>query len=78
MEWDQQNLDNTRVTILYDINGVTQPEFTIDAPMETIISMSLEQIRDFIIARVAEERGTELWTAVQSKLNPYINADLEE
>ena len=45
--------------------------------METVVDLSLQELKDYIINKVEEKRGTELWSQVQQKLNPYINVDLE-
>lgn len=76
-ERDMVNLDNARVTISYDISEAVQPDFTIDAPMETIMTASLQEVKDYILGKVAEQRGTELWSAVQARLQPYVGVDLE-
>ena len=76
-ERDAVNLDNVRVTISYDINEVVQPDFVIDAPMTTIMAATLQEVKDYIIAKVAEQRGTQLWGSVQARLQPYVGVDLE-
>ena len=76
-ERDMVNLDNTRVTISYDINAVVQPDFIIDAPMTAIMTFTLQEIKDYIIRKVAEQRGTQLWSVVQARLQPYVDMDLE-
>jgi hypothetical protein len=76
-ERDPQNPDNVIATIEYDINGVDQAPFNIDAPMATIEPLTIDQIKDFVKGQVATQRGDALWAAVQGKLNPIKNVDLE-
>lgn len=76
-ERDLANLDNARVTVSYDINEVVQPDFTIDAPMTVIMAATLQEIKDYMLGKVAEQRGTQLWGEVQNRLNPYVGVDLE-
>jgi len=77
VERDQGNLDNALVTVSYDIGGVAQPDFVIDADMQMIMGYDLAEIKDYILEKVAEQRGSELWASVENKLNPYVGVDLE-
>ena len=74
---DPQNLDNVLATIEYDINGVPQTPFNIDAPMVSVEPMNTDEIKDFIRGKVAKERGDALWTSIDSKLSGIQDEDLE-
>lgn len=74
---DPQNGDNVVATIEYDIAGQMQSPIQRDAPMETINGMSLNQIKAYIISQAQIERGDQMWTSIQTKLNPMLNVDLE-
>jgi hypothetical protein len=76
-ERDALNPSNVLVTIEYDIDGVIQPTFVIDAPMVTVVNSTLVQLKSYIIDKVEEQRGTQLWGDTQTKLDPWIDVDLE-
>lgn len=74
---DGTNPDNAIFTISYDVNGVIQPQVFMDYPMEEVVTDSLNEIKDKVLAFVAVERGDELWGQVQTKIGPFIGTDLE-
>ena len=76
-ERDMANLDNLLVTLSYDINGVVQPDFVIDVNMQTVARSTLNEAKNYILAKVAEQRGTTLYEEVKTKLQPYVGVNLE-
>ena len=78
-ERDPQNGDNVLMSIEYDnpkgsgtMSGVVK-----DLNMGTMDGMTNPEVRDWILAEVAIERGDELWNQTDNRLNPYLNQELE-
>ena len=76
---DPLNGDNVQITVDYDNpkDSGTMYQFTYDLNMATADAMTAAQLRDDVLARVAVERGDQLWNNVDNKLNPYLNQELE-
>lgn len=66
-------------TIEYDYpeNGGVMFEINPSAPVSQVLNMTEQEIKDWIIARVASERANKEHTAVETLLNPIKNQELE-
>jgi len=76
---DPQNGDNIQITVDYDnpYGSGTMYQFTYDMNMATMDAMSNAQLNDDLKARVAVERGDQLWSNLDNRLSGFVNQELE-
>lgn len=73
---DPLNPSNVQATVDYDLDTVMH-QFISDYPMTAVDNMTQAQIIAFIKNSVEQQRGDQLWSNVDNKLNAIKNQELE-